>query len=309
MICILGFSFVMLNAQIKVATNNNVGIATTNPLSILSVNSDGNAQYNAYFYGSGTEKTVRFQQDNPTGTNYNHNLVASVGNISTGFKNIALMAGIYQSSVHSKRCFGLYANAGNGYSGYNYAVYGTLLGDRNGAGIVGVVGTAEPTIDGKYAGYFAGNVKTTGTLWTYDCIETSDERLKTNIRSISSALDEQTHLRNLLTLSAIKYNLRSPAEYADYSISDTLTTEDFEPAHLKEQYTRERIGLSAQEIRELYPELVVEDSQGYLGVDYNGMIPILIEAIKEQQHYIEDLQADMEYLKAKLEKAGELTTE
>ena len=46
-----------------------------------------------------------------------------------------------------------------------------------------------------------------------------------------------------------------------------------------------KIGLLAQEIEEVFPELVKEgeDKDGTLSVNYQGLIPVLINAIKEQQ--------------------------
>lgn len=289
-------AFFSLNGQIKVATNNNVGIGTTNPQSLLSVNTDGDSNRTMYVYDSNIERLSVFSLDNSIGS-YAISLAANV-KMNTASKLVAGNFQAYQAEENQYCSFGLRASAGRGYNGKNYGVWGALVGSRNGAAIVGTL-NSEPIIDGKYAGYFDGNVKVTGELWATS-YETSDERLKTNIRQISSSASEKNHLNNLLSLSAIKYNLRSPAEYADYSQSDTLTVEDFEPEHMREYYTRERIGLSAQEIQAVYPELVVEDSQGYLGVDYNGLIPILIEAIKEQDAEIELLKKELDQIRQSL---------
>ncbi len=54
-------------------------------------------------------------------------------------------------------------------------------------------------------------------------------------------------------------------------------------------------GLYGNEIKELFPELVdYNDSLGIYGIDYDGFIPILIEAFKEQQNTIEELKLKME---------------
>jgi hypothetical protein len=52
----------------------------------------------------------------------------------------------------------------------------------------------------------------------------------------------------------------------------------------------EQIGLLAQEIQKVYPQLVKENEQGTLSVNYSGMVPVLLEAIKEQQKQIEELK-------------------
>ncbi|MDC1492688.1 hypothetical protein N8376_04965, partial [Flavobacteriaceae bacterium] len=53
-----------------------------------------------------------------------------------------------------------------------------------------------------------------------------------------------------------------------------------------------KIGLLAQEVMELFPELVkkANDSNGTLSVNYQGLIPILLNAIKEQQIQIQKLK-------------------
>ncbi|MGB3586631.1 MAG: tail fiber domain-containing protein [Tunicatimonas sp.] len=50
-----------------------------------------------------------------------------------------------------------------------------------------------------------------------------------------------------------------------------------------------QIGLIAQEVEKIYPELVKERSDGYKGVVYQGLIPVLIEATKDQQSTLDSL--------------------
>ena len=44
-----------------------------------------------------------------------------------------------------------------------------------------------------------------------------------------------------------------------------------------------QIGFVAQEIQSVFPELVYTDPEGYLSVDYTSLVPVLVEALKEQQ--------------------------
>jgi hypothetical protein len=54
-----------------------------------------------------------------------------------------------------------------------------------------------------------------------------------------------------------------------------------------------KIGLLAQEVQTVFPELVktANNSEGTLSVNYQGMIPVLLNAIKEQQAQIKELKA------------------
>lgn len=59
-------------------------------------------------------------------------------------------------------------------------------------------------------------------------------------------------------------------------------------------------GLIAQEVREVAPFLVRERSDGYLGLKYEGIIPFLVGAIKEQQEKINSLEKDIKQIKEKI---------
>jgi hypothetical protein len=51
-------------------------------------------------------------------------------------------------------------------------------------------------------------------------------------------------------------------------------------------------GVIAQEVQKEFPEMVEEQENGYLAVDYKQLIPVMIEAIKE-------LKQEVDYLKTK----------
>jgi len=64
---------------------------------------------------------------------------------------------------------------------------------------------------------------------------------------------------------------------------------------LKSQESIEKIGLLAQDIQKVFPELVKEsgDEDGTLSINYQGLIPILINAIKEQQTELKKLKREL----------------
>ena len=55
-----------------------------------------------------------------------------------------------------------------------------------------------------------------------------------------------------------------------------------------------QVGVIAQELQQVFPELVVQMENGYLGVDYLHLSGVLVQAIKEQQKEIEDLKTQMQ---------------
>lgn len=59
---------------------------------------------------------------------------------------------------------------------------------------------------------------------------------------------------------------------------------------------KQRIGVLAQEIQEVFPELVTEDGNEMLAVNYQGLVPVLINALKEQDEKINRLEKLVEKL-------------
>jgi hypothetical protein len=70
-------------------------------------------------------------------------------------------------------------------------------------------------------------------------------------------------------------------------------------SYVNKQTNRKDIGLLAHELQEIYPELVtgVKDGDEIQTVNYNGLIPVLINEIK-------NLKDEMKTLKLKLEDKG-----
>jgi hypothetical protein len=122
-----------------------------------------------------------------------------------------------------------------------------------------------------------GNTKVTGTLTVVGSITTSgnvtgydgsDIRWKENVVPIANALEK---------ISKISGNtMRWTDEY--YDAQDPL------------YFKREDVSVIAQEIREVLPEAVMEQEDGYLRVAYPKLIPLLIEGIKQLQIEIEELR-------------------
>ena len=94
-----------------------------------------------------------------------------------------------------------------------------------------------------------------------DLTVNSDARLKSNIVSLGNTISK------LLLIDGKSYTLKS---------NESL----------------EKIGLLAQEVQKAFPELVKRsgDEEGTLSVNYQGMIPVLINAIKEQQKEIDEIK-------------------
>ena len=104
----------------------------------------------------------------------------------------------------------------------------------------------------------------TGLLTTTDYNSSSDKRLKKNIKTVDNALDK------VMALRGVSFDWKEGGSKA--------------------------IGLIAQEAEKVIPEIVSKDDNGYLGIKYNNLIGVLIEAIKDQQEQINILKKQIEKL-------------
>ena len=119
------------------------------------------------------------------------------------------------------------------------------------------IGTAP---DATYELKIQGDVAASGDIVAY---YTSDKRLKDNIQPIQNALDKVNEL-------------------GGYTFDWNEELQKARKGH--------DIGVIAQEVQSVLPEVVVERDNGYLGVDYQKLVPVLIEAIKELSAKVKELE-------------------
>ncbi|MEO6498718.1 MAG: tail fiber domain-containing protein, partial [Mucilaginibacter sp.] len=131
--------------------------------------------------------------------------------------------------------------------------------------------TAGHVLPGANNAYDLGNASLRWrTIYAQNVLNTSDRRLKTNIRNL------QYGLKEVMALQPVSFNWK--------------TTPD----------TDKRLGLIAQEVRKIVPEVVKGDeAKENLSIAYTDLMPVLINAIKEQQKQIEELKKDIQMLKDK----------
>ena len=66
------------------------------------------------------------------------------------------------------------------------------------------------------------------------------------------------------------------------------------------------LSIRAQEIQKVFPELVSEDDNEMLAVNYQGLVPVLINALKEQDAKLNEQQSEIEILKQQQAEIDEL---
>ena len=197
--------------------------------------------------------------------------------------------GVYSGAAGnngSGRAIGVLGQAGFATSGWNYGVIGGISDDNvNGAGIFGTTNhNTGVYVGGRYAGFFDGDAYVTGTLTSYSLVTPSDIRLKENVVQLSSEEESCGEtLASVMDMNIVKYN------YTDRPSmdSDTAQVKAKIPNAAKKQL---HYGLIAQELQEIYPDLVIEGQDGYLGVNYVELVPILIRSIQELKQEIDDVK-------------------
>jgi hypothetical protein len=128
--------------------------------------------------------------------------------------------------------------------------------------------------DTLYLSFFA-NMDVAGDILANDVTVASDLKWKENIIPYQDALNQVSRLQG------VTY---------DWKVEESQ----------KKLFNEKRqIGLIAQEVEEVIPELVKTDGKGDKSISYSKLTVVLLEALKEQQKMIEALQREVELLKQK----------
>jgi hypothetical protein len=198
-----------------------------------------------------------------TTTNYNSYAPTLTGTGASGTWNINILG------TASNQTNANYANTANSVLATN--IVGNIPGNANNISAFTInqsVGTANNVQFsslgvGTAASGTTGEIRATNNITAYY----SDDRLKTRLGNIENALDK------LMSLNGFKYEANETAQALGYSV-------------------KPEVGLSAQEVQAVLPEVVVPApiDEKYLTIHYERVIPLLVEAIKELKAEIDTLK-------------------
>jgi hypothetical protein len=143
-----------------------------------------------------------------------------------------------------------------------------VIGAATGTSVVLSAGAQSASLGvGTAASGTTGEIRATNAITSYY----SDDRLKTKTGNIQNALEK------VLSLDGFHYHANETAVALGYDAS------------------KEEVGLSAQQVQAVLPEVIAPapiDPQ-YMTMHYERLVPLLVEAIKEQQKQIEELKAKL----------------
>ena len=225
------------------------------------------------------------------------NLIPSTEGLPTEENTIVCQnLGNYNNTSGKYNLWNVYANDMNVYGGATFYQGVTFKGDISSQTAYGQLGCIyftknsvnedrifRPYNDNKVS-LGTSSYKWTAVYATNSVIQTSDKRLKTNIKPLEKALDK------VLTLNGVTYEWRVK-EFPDKNFD-----------------SNRHVGVLAQEVEAVLPEAVETGEDGYKSVKYSEITPLLIEAMKEQQQIIdaqdkkiEAQQREIDELKAQMQ--------
>lgn len=288
------------SAQLKVHSNGNVSIQTSEiPSAALVVGGINDEGEKVYFESKNKVLTVK--RVGPTSQSGSVLSALEGSNVVDGTKFYFGTRGyvypLTNNPINMGRAFGVYGEAGNSSSGYNYPVFGNLRGLQNGASIVGTLDVLDVVIPGRYAGYFMGDVRVTGNFYGTMLTPSASNSApmgRTAVMPLSTEAEGNGNSSvsdKLLQLKAIQYHLSEPQLARTFSAGDTTATAPRLTTDLQ-ALEKTHYGLDAEVLKEVYPNLVYESQEGDLCINYTEMIPILVEAINELQAKVTALQGE-----------------
>jgi len=261
------------NAQIKIITGGHVGIGgVPNPSEALELNGyiRGNSAYNGALRINTTNGYLAI---GPMGTGYCHMYTDRPNFLFN--QTVTSMNGDFASFASSDLIFktGL--------------VYGSVpevrMTIKRYSGYVGI-GTDDPQSQLDVN----GDISTYGSVQIY-----SDSTLKRDIAPLKDCFKKLGRLNGKTYYKEARPNISLNSKQTDSAFLSTFTSSQIDTMQtrkpvqkLEESKKQLEYGLLAQEVKEVFPELVKTDSHGLLTVNYIGLIPVIIEALKQQQSSI-----------------------
>ena len=296
-----------INAQLVVDSLGRVGVGTEAPLSMLSIGTSGSTQVAIQCNALGKYSGMYIYNYTNTDS-YTHSSFLRVKNTLGHCYGGRIMAeggndmSISQRVIGLSGCAGL-AHTAVGLFGGRMAGVGTPV---NYAGVFGSETTNTPSFaySGTYAGYFNGKVRVTNgiyaTLLSPSASPSPSGQNGTTIlsdrgESVTDKLSQVQALQFLRydptqetnTSRASLENIDTDNMFSEELDSLMETMGDIEPEHYLSPV---QYGLDANQLKTVYPELVYEDANGNVSINYVEMVPLLVQCINELSAKVAELE-------------------
>ena len=214
-----------------------------------------------------------------------------------------LSINIYENSNIAKT-FGLKSICIGG--GFSYGAF-TGVSSPGALGKAGIYASSTANwnyMSGTYAGYFYGDVKSTGTIYgtlvsPSSVSSPSDAGTTTNLSEQSATrgetITERLQQVDLLQMERVNQN----GSLAANKIEERGTCIDEEGKEVEaEEPIQTKLspisyGLAADQLQEVFPELVYEDAEGNYSINYVEMVPLLVQSIRELSSEVATLKQQL----------------
>ena len=295
---ILAAAAMSTNAQLVVDTLGHVGIGTETPKSKLSIGYDGDVKATVYCkadkqYGMYC-KNFTFDDG---GENYGlFCYTKNIRGFSYGIFSKARCGGEMDEDEYA---IGLGGHANLAYN--SVGVFGgpVTMGATTAVNFAGVFGSSVSHIPlfatpGIYAGYFMGKVRVTGGIYATVLSPTA---------SLSpSGQNGTTRLSEREGRVTDKLNQVQAMQFLRSETTGEETAGEEETGHCLSPV---QYGLDAAQLKAVYPELVYEDANGNVSINYVEMVPLLVQSINELSARVAELEGNSaKKAKAKAETTG-----
>lgn len=302
MLCLITLFFTNnMNAQIHVLSDNSASIG-----SLLSSN---NAKLRIY----NTSETLSLRAENRKTSGTQYGITSTIYSTSTGGAT-GMNSSVYQKSGASQSITAGKSSAyargsGSAYGQYNYVYgYDDATGSKFGSynyvydrgtsgtkyGVYSRVSKSSTSNGTMYAGYFLGDVVISGSTLLWISKPGTNQKLS----GVTNALDKLTSVN---TFAAT--NLKNGKQQTSYSLDPTSLKQAFPELVVEIDRTQEIVPqeLSEEDAKAGIEAKTTTENNGIeTAVDVNSLIPVLVEAIKEQQSAIKKQQIEIETLKTQM---------
>ena len=301
-----------INAQLVVDSVGRVGIRTGNQTLSSTLTLKNNVNDDTVIYSNVSGKKYgmyyrNFSSDSDSTLSYGYySYVINRAHTPYGGKFVA----IGSDNANTTQC--VIGMAGCASKGQNaVGLWGrpetTPSSNMNFAGVYGSETTSFLSFSnypGTYAGFFRGKVRVTNGI--YATVLSPSANPSPSGQNGTSILSErgESVTDKLSQVQAVQFLRYDPTQEASTSRAslegidtDNMTPEeldslaetmgDIEPEHYLSPV---QYGLDADQLKEVYPELVYEDANGNVSINYVEMVPLLVQSIKELSARVAELE-------------------
>lgn len=286
-----------ISAQLKVNSKGYAAIGDTlvesSPFTVSSKDHScatfiGGKKYcidiqNTSLYGTYTKSGLYVCNNIQSGKSYKGVLIDSNGETTN-----EEVWGVHSIAGHSTTC--------------NYGVLGGLRDAYRASSGVGVFGSVCPVAmmygyEGIYAGYFYGDVRVTGAL--YATLLTPSDNMgddgSAGIKVLNSRdKNEESITEKLQKVPLIELKRKTcrtvakVEEYSEEKNDESSSGLSYVP---QTKLSKKKYGLAADELKKIFPELVYEDKNGNVSINYIELVPLLVQSVNELNSRIQRLES------------------